>query len=163
MLALYEHKGMLFGLCWTAEKIQSGTAKTTYALLHPQDPGSSENPLSLIYPHYSLVYPWPTSAQSHRLEWLYEKDGLIGHSQMYFNHLHHYNNAHLIQTPKTPPPDISNNQCTFLDFFSSKINTICRYFTCLYSEQKDFSKAVIRQQYNAFSTLSNYCFYNTPT
>lgn len=90
---------------------------------------------------------------SSRLEWLYKKTGLTVHSQMYSDHLHHYKNAlttakssyysnlintgkgnnrvlfstvgHLLQPPKTLPPNISTNQCTaFLDFFSSKINTI---------------------------------------
>lgn len=79
--------------------------------------------------------------------------GLTVHSQMYLDHLHHYKSAlttanssyysnlintgtgnngvlfstvsHLLQPPKTLPPDISTNQCTdFLDFFSSMINTV---------------------------------------
>ena len=92
-------------------------------------------------------------ATGRRLERLYKKTGLTVHRQMYSDHLHHYKHAlitaktsyysnlintgtgnnrvlfstvsHLIQSPKTLPPDISTDQCTaFLDFFNSKITTI---------------------------------------
>ena len=93
-------------------------------------------------------------ATGRRLERLYNKTQLTVHRQMYSDHLHHYKNAlttaktsyysnlintgtvgnsrvlfstvnHLLQPPKSLPPDISTTQCTaFLDFFSSKINTI---------------------------------------
>uniref|UniRef100_A0A8C5BDZ8 Reverse transcriptase domain-containing protein n=1 Tax=Gadus morhua TaxID=8049 RepID=A0A8C5BDZ8_GADMO len=92
-------------------------------------------------------------ATGRRLERLYSKTQLTVHRQMYSDHLHDYKNAlttaktsyysnlintgtgnsrvlfstvsHLLQPPKSLPPDISTTQCTaFLDFFSSKINTI---------------------------------------
>lgn len=92
-------------------------------------------------------------ATGRQLERLYKKTGLTVHSQMYSDHLQHYKKAlttaksayysnlintgtgnsrvlfstvsHLLQPPKTLPPDISTDQCTaFLDFFSSKINNI---------------------------------------
>uniref|UniRef100_A0A671U025 Reverse transcriptase domain-containing protein n=1 Tax=Sparus aurata TaxID=8175 RepID=A0A671U025_SPAAU len=85
---------------------------------------------------------------------------------MYSDHLHHYKNAlitakssyysnlintgtgnnrvlfatisHLIQTPKTLPPDISTDQCTaFLDFFSFKINTIHQQLASSCTSSKD--------------------------
>uniref|UniRef100_UPI003AAD7030 uncharacterized protein n=1 Tax=Centroberyx gerrardi TaxID=166262 RepID=UPI003AAD7030 len=88
-----------------------------------------------------------------RLERLCKKTGLSVHIEIYAEHLRHYKNAlstakssyysnlistgkgntralfstvsHLLQPPRTLPPNISSDHCTaFLQFFNTKINTI---------------------------------------
>ncbi|XP_059188467.1 uncharacterized protein LOC131971162 [Centropristis striata] len=83
-------------------------------------------PLKTRSVSFTHTAPWFTpelrqlKATGRRLERLYKKNWTHCNNRVLFSTV-----SHLLQPPKTLPPEISTDQCTaFLDFFTSKINTI---------------------------------------